>query len=234
MSIISIDRAIVTTLDSFLASNQLFRILVYNVGENPLVRSLPIFLPLLLFWFSDTSTERRSRILTGLLGVCTAVFISVSMQYLFQVHTRPVLDPSLHLNASTTNWDHESSFPSDTAMLFFALSTVLFLLNHRIGALSFIWSFLSAGICRVAIGWHYPSDILGSLLIAPVIVVLIARPPFFRKLVERGLIALEERTHIVNALLVVFLADAWHLFPGLRGIFQTLVRLVRRNFDIPD
>lgn len=234
MSIISIDRAIVTGFDTLLAHNQLFRILVYTIGENPLFRSFPLFFPLLYYWFSNSSSERRSRILTGLLAVCTAVFISVSMQYILQIHTRPLLDSSLHLHIQSPDWDHQSSFPSDTAMLFFSLSAVLFHLNRPVGSLAFLWSIISTGICRVAIGWHYPSDIIGSLLIAPAIVYLLLKPAWPRNLIERMLISLQEKMSIVNALLMLFLADAYNLFPGLRGIFQTLVRVARRNFDIPE
>ncbi|NTU52759.1 MAG: phosphatase PAP2 family protein [Chlorobiaceae bacterium] len=238
MTIPSFDSAIVTGLDAFLSGegtgNRLFRIFIYNIGENPLFRGFPIFFTLLLFWFGNTSIESRSRILTGLMATCIAVFISVSMQYLFHIHTRPVLDPSLHLHIQATNWDHQSSFPSDTAMLYFSLSTLLFLLNRRVGALVFTWSIISAGLCRVALGWHYPSDILGSLIIAPALVFLFTKPEFLRKRIERVLEALQEKMHVVNALLMLFIAEAYTLFPGLRGIFETLVHLLRQNLDIPD
>lgn len=234
MSIIAFDRTIVTAFDTLLLDNRLFRVLVYTVGENPLVRNLPIFLPLLFFWFSDTSIKRRSTIVTGILATCTAVFISVSMQYLFQVHTRPLLDPSLHLHIVSPNWDHQSSFPSDTAMLYFALSTLLLLLNRPSGIIAFIWSIFSAGVCRVAIGWHYPSDIIGSLLIGPSVVLLICKPALIRNIVERIMTSLQEKMPLFNALLMFFLADAYNLFPGLRGLVETLVRLLRRNLDIPE
>jgi undecaprenyl-diphosphatase len=233
MSIIAFDRAVVTALDSFLATNQLFRIVVCNVGENPLIRNLPYFFPLLLHWFGNSTVERRSRILIGLAATCFAVFLSVSMQYVLHVHTRPVLDTTLHLYMQSSDWDHQSSFPSDTAMLYFALSSVLFLVNRKAGLLAFLWAIFSAGVCRVALGWHYPSDILGSLLIAPAIVYLFSKPALIRNRVERILTSLQEKMHIVNAVLVIFLTETYHLFPGLREIFQTIVRIARHNLNHP-
>jgi|GEM_PF-723498 len=233
MSIISIDRAIVSGLDAFLASNQLSRILVYNVGENPLFRNFPFFFPLLLFWFGNSSVERRSKILNGLLATCFAVFLSVTMQYVLQVHTRPLIDTSLHLHIVSPDWDHQSSFPSDTAMLYFSLSTVLLLLNRRAGIIVFVWAAISAGLCRVAIGWHYPSDILGSLLIGPSVVYLFSKQAFLNRWIERALTTLQEKMHIVNAFLVLFLAETYHLFPGLRSIVQTIIRVARQNLHIP-
>jgi membrane-associated phospholipid phosphatase len=238
MSIHSIDTNLIVELQAFLSGSgtgsKLFRIFIYNVGENPLLRGLPVFFPLLLLWFGNTAIEHRSRMMTGLLGVCVAVFVSVSMQYLLQVHTRPLLDRSLQLTLSTMEWDHQSSFPSDTAMLYFALSTVILLQNRWLGLFAFLWSAISAGLCRVALGWHYPSDVLGSLLIAPVIVILFMKWQFLLKLATRLLTSMASKTHIVNAILVLFLADAYNLFPGLRGIFQAIVRIARNNLNLPD
>lgn len=237
MNISSIDTGIVAGLNDLLVGsgtgNQLFRMLVYNIGENPLLRGIPVFVPLLLLWFKADNAKQQSRILTGLIATCFAVFVSVSTQYLVHIHTRPVLNPSLDLLMSTSNWDHQSSFPSDTAMLYFALSSTIALLNRRTGAIAFTWSLLSAGFCRVALGWHYPSDILGSLIIAPAIVLLFDRWPALRHLLERLLEALQNRMYLLNALLALFIAEAYNLFPGLRSIVETLVRIARNRFDLP-
>lgn len=233
MNISTLDTAIVTGLSDFLAGNRLFRLLVYNVGENPLLRGFPIFFPLLLLWFGNDSTERRSRILTGLLATCAAVGLSVAMQYLVPVHTRPVLDPALTLHMATQTWDHNSSFPSDTAMLYFALSTTIFLLNKRMGIAVLLWSLLSAGLCRVALGWHYPSDILGSLVIAPAVVLLFDNPAFIRGKIEALLESSQNRLNIISAMLMLFIAEAYNLFPGLRSMVETIVKVIRKNFDLP-
>jgi undecaprenyl-diphosphatase len=237
MDISTLDITIVSKLSDYLAGessgSRLFRLLVYNVGENPLLRGIPVFFPLLLLWFGDSLTERRSRILTGIVAACLAVGISVAMQYLLQVHTRPVLDPTLTLQMATQKWDHDSSFPSDTAMLYFALSTTIFLLNRRTGIAVFIWSLLSTGLCRVALGWHYPSDILGSLVIAPIVVLLFDNPAIIRGRIETLLESSQNRLNIISAALMIFIAEAYNLFPGLRNLVETLVRVIRKNFDLP-
>ncbi len=57
-----------------------------------------------------------------------------------------------------------SSFPSGHAAFFFAFSTIVFFYNRKLGALYFL---LTMMICaaRVAAGVHYPSDILGGLIV---------------------------------------------------------------------
>ena len=237
MDISTLDITIVTRLSDLLAGessgSRLFRLLVYNVGENPLLRGIPVFFPLLLLWFGSASNERRSRILTGLLATCVAVGLSVAMQYLLHVHTRPVLDPTLTLQMATQKWDHDSSFPSDTAMLYFALATTIFLLNRRTGIAVFLWSLLSAGLCRVALGWHYQSDILGSLVIAPSVVLLFDNPAFIRGKIEALLDSSQKRLNIISAMLMLFIAEAYNLFPGLRSLVETFIRIIRKNFDLP-
>ena len=62
-------------------------------------------------------------------------------------------------------WDHTGSFPSDTAMLFFALSAVVFLENRLAGFFCFLLVTGIIGIPRIIFGWHYPSDIIGSFIL---------------------------------------------------------------------
>jgi undecaprenyl-diphosphatase len=57
-----------------------------------------------------------------------------------------------------------SSFPSDHAVLFFALATAIWLWSRAWGAVAFLWALM---VCmpRIYMGFHYPSDIIfGALL----------------------------------------------------------------------
>src|SRR5436309_15909276 len=91
---------------------------LWELGNNPLFRGFPVFFSLTALWFSGDNRERRSRMLAGLLAVCLATIFAVWCQFNVFVHTRPILDPSLHLETVNYpfNWDRMSSFPSDTAI----------------------------------------------------------------------------------------------------------------------
>jgi len=57
-----------------------------------------------------------------------------------------------------------SSFPSGHALMSFAPATILFLRTHYLGKYAlFIAGFV--GLSRMYVGVHYPSDILGGLII---------------------------------------------------------------------
>ena len=83
------------------------------------------------------------------------------------------------------------------------------------------------GVVRVVFGWHYPSDIVGSLVLGPGYVYLFNKIPYFVTLFERALKLFESRMYIVHALLFVFLADAYNLFLGLQGAIRLPLVLLR-------
>ena len=76
------------------------------------------------------------------------------------------------------------------------------------------------GGVRVVFGLHYPSDIVGSLILGPAIVYLFINIPYLVPLFERALKLFESRMYVVHALLFFLLTDAYNLFAGLRRILK--------------
>lgn len=60
--------------------------------------------------------------------------------------------------------DSLESFPSGHAIFFFAISTVIYNFNKKLGIFFFIASFLM-GIARIFIGVHFPTDILAGAIL---------------------------------------------------------------------
>jgi undecaprenyl-diphosphatase len=223
------DRELLVTLNSLVGSDKPHY--VWQFANNPLLRGAPIFFALVSLWFSGDCIERRSRMLVGFLAVCLATVLSVWLQFHFPVHTRPFLDPTLHLKIAypefTSNWDRAGSFPSDTAILYFALATVVLIENRLVGLICFLWVAAVIAVPRVAFGWHYPSDMIGSLLLGPALVLLFSKIPYLRMLVERSLTLFEGRMYLVHAMLFVFLAEASNVFLSLEHAGRGLLHLVR-------
>ena len=59
----------------------------------------------------------------------------------------------------------EPSFPSGHAAIYFAIAFAVYLFNRKIGVILIIAALL-ASLARVYTGIHYPSDILGGILVA--------------------------------------------------------------------
>jgi membrane-associated phospholipid phosphatase len=216
-------------LNSLIPTDPLGARIFSFLGNNDLFRGFPVFFPLVALWFSTDRKDRRSRMLVGLFATCVATVTSLWLQNHLPFHTRPFLDPALHLHGIDPkyvgNWDHLGSFPSDTATLFFALSTIIVLENRVAGGIAFIWSLVAVGLFRAALGWHYPSDVAGSLILGPSAVYLFTRIRFLGTAFDRVLDFFEPRLHILHALLFIFLADAYALFRGLRGFLNGFVIL---------
>jgi undecaprenyl-diphosphatase len=163
--------------------------------------------------------------LIGLLATTVATILSVWMQYHLAIHIRPFLDPTLHIHGIDPHlivgWgsDRLNSFPSDSVTLFFSLATVIFLENRIAGCIAFLWSLVAIGISRVAMGWHYPSDIAGGLLLGIACVYLCTRIRPLRGFFERLLLRCEPRIYLIHVLVFFFLADAYTSFAGLQGFY---------------
>lgn len=228
MTLDNLDAQLLVAFNSLLASNDTYDKLLWNaVGGDAFVRGFPIFVPLVAIWFSRECTERRSRILIGLFATCLATIFSVWLQHHIAPHIRPLLDPTLHLHIADPQWaqvfDREGSFPSDTATLYFALSTVILLENRLVGSFCFVWTLLIIAIPRVAFGWHYPTDIIGAFILGPTSVYLFNASPKVRMPIERGLKLSDGHMYIVHAILFGFLADAYNLFLGLQQFAKFLL-----------
>ncbi|QIG51847.1 phosphatase PAP2 family protein [Nordella sp. HKS 07] len=224
------DTQLLLFLNSFLGSNDLYNRLLWDaIGGNALVRGFPIFFPLIALWFSGDCKKRRGRMLAGLLATSIATLVTVWLQHHFTPHIRPLLDPALHLHIADPQWagvfDRQGSFPSDSCTLYFSLAAIIFSENRLVGCFCFIWVLVMVGVPRVVFGWHYPSDIAGSLVLGPGCVYLCTKILNFGTLFDRVLKLFEGRMYIVHALLFVFLADAYNLFLGLQLFSKLLLRL---------
>lgn len=213
-------------LNAILRHHHLVTRIVQGLADNALARGAPVFIPLLVIWFSGEKAQHRGRILSGLVGVCVATFGSVVLQRCLHLGVRPFLDPKLHLyllnGEFADGWYHANSFPSDTAALFFSLSTVVFLEWRLAGIIAYGWSFLIDGICRIALGFHSPIDVLGGIILGVGTAYLFSRMPLMTNVAQRATERSNYRLAWIHASLVLFIADAYSLFPSLRGILQFL------------
>lgn len=202
-----------------------------KMADNSILRGFPAFFSLVAIWFSTDCKMRRARILAGLLAASLAVVLSVWLQHHLVTHVRPCADPALHLK--TVNEQPIDaipsaprkiiySFPSDTATFYFALAAIIFLESRAAGSIAFLWSAITVGVARVGIGWHYPSDVAGGLILGILSVYLFSQMRPVTNFFEQKLQQFEGRLYIVHALLFVFLADAFSLFAGTRAIILGL------------
>jgi undecaprenyl-diphosphatase len=229
----NIDLTILETLNNSVADKGFWFHVVSALGNNPLLRGGPVFASLVIVSFSDPSMRVKSRILLGLFGTSLALVLSVWCQSHLHVHLRPVFDESLNIkdvagfSINRNTWGaRRYSMPSDTATAYFAIGTIVFLQRKILGLFCLSWISFTVGICRVALGIHYPSDIVVGFLLG------FGFAYFFTnlKMAQPFLAGLMQRYAISNCIYMTFVclysAEAYSLFPGLFEIYVSLKQLL--------
>jgi membrane-associated phospholipid phosphatase len=228
----SLDRTTILYFNSFIGDNSLYNSLIENLGNNPLIRGFPVFFALATLWFKNDHLDRRPRILAGLFATCVALYISLATQFHVLVHTRPFLDNSLKLKMASpelpTGWAHPSSFPSDTATLFASLVMVVILESRLLGVVASIWSILTVAVIRMALGYHFLTDIIGGIILGGAVVYVIQTNRYVVAATKYIFIRFQKTQHVLDGLFVLFLAEAYGLFPGLIQIKSLLNLWLRR------
>lgn len=114
-------------------------------------------------------------------GALVAIVVGRAMQNELPFRLRPMHDPSVGVTApasvNVAALDGWSSFPSDHAVLFFALSTAVWWSSRRAGAAAYLWTLVVICLPRVYLGLHFPTDILGGAVVGVVVMAVALRVP---------------------------------------------------------
>ncbi len=133
-------------------------------------------------WFRPTHDRTRDRqiILSGSFAGLVAVSIARALVATLPFRDRPLDMPELHFRTpigfTQVGLIHWSSFPSDHAVLYFALATIVCLLSWRAGVLAYSFAFFVVCVPRIYLGLHYPTDILAGEAIGVLAVYIFSRP----------------------------------------------------------
>jgi membrane-associated phospholipid phosphatase len=230
----SIDHIILRFLNSFSQSSLIFDTTMVDFSQNQFVKGAVVML-FCWAWFRIVPCQdlHRRILLVGLTSPFAAFLAGRLLTWVLPYRVRPMLDATLQwrLPCDTSGslahhlprvW---SSFPSDHAALFGALSMTLFLVSRYAGLLAFLYSLLLVDFPRVYLGLHYPSDILGGIIVGFAAAWMATRAPIREAVAPRLLQYLERRpgTFYASFFLALFALGSVDAVFGLVYLIRKLL-----------
>ena len=183
------DESILHFLNSFAQRSPVFDEFVVLICMNNFLKGALVFTIVWYLWFqSEPNREKREYLLAGVSASFAGLVIAKILTFVIH-RARPFNDSRLELHIPygihAVAWEGLNSFPSDHAVLFFALATGIFLASRPIGSL--VYSYVTLFIClpRIYLGIHFPTDILGGAIIG-LSTAWLAHFPGIRQPLTRG------------------------------------------------
>jgi undecaprenyl-diphosphatase len=172
-----LDRLLLLYVNRPAGRNPLLDSVVFNMADSTILQG-GIFVAC-YWWLWFEGGPRRRDVVTGLVGGIVAVVVSRALQVGLPFHARPLhtLDLPVHLpiGVSPDTLNTFSSFPSDHAVLFFALALPLWSRSRALGLAAMLWTLLIICLPRVYLGYHWPSDVIAGAVVG-LVLMLALRP----------------------------------------------------------
>lgn len=225
-----LDVQLLIWLHQFLGQSAVFDALALAGLSNHLLKLGPVAFVICWFWFDahPSQAQRREQIAQALLAAMVAVFIGRALAFALPFRERPAFRPDLDLVypmvSGLRTW---STFPSDHAVVAFALAAALVRLSPLVG----LWAFAHAAVIisfpRIYYGLHHPSDVVAGALIGVALAILVARLPWRRAGLGRLMRLEQDRPALFYAFGFILLFEITTMFDGLRLIAVSVFRTLR-------
>ena len=232
-----VDLAIFHAVNGLCGNPLLDRVAAYE--ENNYFFKGGIFLALYWWFWFDSDRRRRERnrrvIAMVIVGTIVALASARALAVMLPFRVRPMYAAGVGYHAPSIafalNLEHWSSFPSDSATYWFALSYGLYRLNRPLGLIAMVYSTLWMCLVRLYLGIHYPSDLVAGAILGLTVVWLVERllihqDAILRRVMRRlaGVEADHPQVFYAAAFIVSF--ELTMMFDDVRGMVRGVMRVL--------
>ena len=178
------DSFILSFINQFVHRSFTFDKFVVLLSNSNLLKGAVILAVGWWIWFENEDVRRKREILLATMIGCFPALVITKILTKTMYRPRPLDEARLLFRVpygiGVAGWKQWSSFPSDHAVLFFALALGIFLASRRFGWFAFLYVSLFICLPRIYLLEHYPTDILGGAAIG-MVAVWVANLPSVRK-----------------------------------------------------
>jgi len=173
-----LDYEITTYLNQFAQHSWVFDKFFVFISSNQLLKGGVLLTLIWWAWFKseDCHDHNREQIVSTLLSCMIALVLAKILEHTLPLRLRPMDEESIHflfpLGITATPLKGVNSFPSDHAVLFFSLSTGLFLISRWSGVFALCYTIVIVIFPRLYLGLHYMTDIIAGAIIGATITLL--------------------------------------------------------------
>ena len=166
------DSAVLHFINQFVQKSRLFDNAIEELSQNLLLNGGIITALLWALWARRTPRQERNRsfVIAGVVLTVVALAVARTLALFLPYRERPRFSPALGLRipVATSPYAgliHWSSFPSDHAVLYFALATTVFFVSRKIGLFAYFHAAIVVCFPLLYLGIHYPTDLICGALI---------------------------------------------------------------------
>jgi undecaprenyl-diphosphatase len=159
-----LDTSALLWINQFAQHSHVFDHIVVTLLGQEVLQGSCFFVFLWWLWFRhpDAPFDDWVDVIRIIATISIADLLARILQQYLPVRLRPINDPVLPFVLPHTEWpgalEHWSSFPSDHAIIYYALATAIWARHRLMGALAFVWITVFCAFVRVYTGTHYPAS----------------------------------------------------------------------------
>lgn len=221
---VQIDTLVTMGLNQAVGANQFFDRFVVFATNTAWLKMGPLLALVVYLWsLEEPAGTRRCQLIAGLVGAFLAMGIARILQEIIP-SVRPLHELAgfhLPVGMAADTLEGRNSFPSDTTTLAFAIATIVYLQNRKLGILSLVWAAIFVSAPRIYTGLHYLSDVLAGAALASVMVV--GTTKLLARQLPRIFGILEGREPLVASLGFLLLFSMGTMFNDLRALGRLVV-----------
>src|SRR5262245_35685470 len=195
----ALDLSITHFLNQYAQQSKLWDMLMVKLIDAEVLKGGVAMAILWWMWFHSRAGRNQGQqyVLPTLLTSMAALLVAPSLAYALPSSPRPIPEPSINFTVSytmTIQWlIRWSAFPSDHAVLFFALATGIYCAWRKLGLLMYLYFTLLVCFPRLYLGIHWFTDLAAGAILG-IAIAWVGYLPAVRAWINRPLMPLAQ-TH---------------------------------------